>query len=109
VTCPRCERVNAAGRRFCGGCGASLERSCARCAFVNDAVDRFCGGCGDAVISDLPRVIAAAGASDVPMLSAADLQALLGELAPAVAPAATLRGDGAINQDDLDRLFGASP
>jgi hypothetical protein len=42
----RCSRVNDPWRRFCGGCGSSLQPCCASCGFVNARHDRFCGGCG---------------------------------------------------------------
>lgn len=104
MTCPRCARGNSDGRRFCGGCGASLELACADCAFVNDAEDRFCGGCGGALLAASPRVVAATGG--VAMLSMDDVRALLTEIAaPAVAAPVALP-QGAIDQDDLDRLFG---
>ncbi len=110
MTCPRCDHPNAAARRFCGGCGASLELACARCAFVNDAVDRFCGGCGDATASGADgRVVASPAVTPgITMLSAEALRALLAEIAPAAYESGTLP-EGAIDQDDLDRVFGGAP
>lgn len=48
------------------------------------------------------------GDAGVPMLSAAELQALLTEVPAATAPVVTLP-QGPIGQDDLDRLFGGVP
>ena len=46
MRCAACGAENRAGRRFCGRCGASLERLCAKCGTPNDSDERFCGGCG---------------------------------------------------------------
>jgi hypothetical protein len=103
MTCPRCARTNGSPRRWCGGCGASLERTCASCSFSNDADDRWCGGCGDALAEAAAPVVAAApGASTI---TREQLAELLAELAPRAA--APVLPDGAIGQDDLDRLFGS--
>ena len=111
MTCPRCDRANADRRRYCGGCGASLEHTCGACDFVNRADDRFCGGCGDG-LPELAhaRVIAAPAPSGSELrISAADLRALLADIAPEVVPQHELTpGTGAVNQDDLDRLFGGA-
>jgi hypothetical protein len=73
------------------------------CEFVNEASDRFCGGCGvvvaaGTVADTLPK-------DGVPMLSHAELQALLSDVPSAAEPVMTLP-QGPIGQDDLDRLFG---
>ncbi|MGZ4138130.1 MAG: adenylate/guanylate cyclase domain-containing protein [Actinomycetota bacterium] len=49
ITCSACGAANPPGFRFCGTCGASLERSCARCGTANPPGFRFCGGCGAAL------------------------------------------------------------
>lgn len=102
MNCSHCDRSNRDERRYCGGCGATLTMTCPSCEFVNDAIDRFCGGCGVATAqsaaSQLPK-------SDVPMLSPAELQALIAEIPTAATPVVTLP-QGPIGQDDLDRLFG---
>ncbi len=46
MQCVRCGAGNAAGRRFCGACGAALAVACAACDFVNEPGVAFCGGCG---------------------------------------------------------------
>ena len=102
MICPHCQKPNRDERRFCGSCGTSLTHTCGGCEFVNDAVDRFCGGCGIATQAGQPVLT---GNGGVPMLSPAELQALLTELPDAAAPVATLP-QGPIGQDDLDRLFG---
>jgi class 3 adenylate cyclase len=38
--------VNAAGQRYCGGCGALLAKICSACGQVNPPYFRFCGSCG---------------------------------------------------------------
>jgi hypothetical protein len=46
MKCPRCERENREGRRFCAKCGASLAFACPSCGFSNEPGENFCGGCG---------------------------------------------------------------
>ena len=46
MKCPRCERENREGRRFCAECGASLAFACPSCGFSNEPGENFCGGCG---------------------------------------------------------------
>jgi class 3 adenylate cyclase/tetratricopeptide (TPR) repeat protein len=46
MTCPRCQRDNRAGRRFCSECGAELLAACPACGFSNEPSESFCGGCG---------------------------------------------------------------
>jgi hypothetical protein len=46
MKCPRCERENRDGRRFCAECGASLAFACPSCGFSNEPGEHFCGGCG---------------------------------------------------------------
>ena len=46
MKCPRCERENREGRRFCAECGASLAFACPSCGFSNKPGENFCGGCG---------------------------------------------------------------
>jgi len=63
MRCAACGAENRAGRRFCGRCGAPLERLCARCGTPNDSDERFCGGCGstlEAVAAAAPQSIEAA-------------------------------------------------
>jgi hypothetical protein len=46
VSCSACGHDNPAGNRFCGGCGASLERRCPACQHASPSDHRFCGACG---------------------------------------------------------------
>jgi len=46
MKCPRCERENREGRRFCAECGASLAFACPSCGVSNEPGENFCGGCG---------------------------------------------------------------
>jgi class 3 adenylate cyclase len=46
IGCPACGSANPPGFRFCGACGASLERPCPRCGSANPSGFRFCGACG---------------------------------------------------------------
>ena len=49
MNCTACGAANRAGRRFCGQCGASLDRLCPSCGAPNDEGERFCGECGSAL------------------------------------------------------------
>src|SRR5215218_4094796 len=46
MDCFACGSENAATRKFCRACGASLSQDCQRCGSANDPGDRFCGECG---------------------------------------------------------------
>src|SRR6516162_4183597 len=49
MRCPSCMAENAATRRFCSECGASLPSPCPACGFENEPTAKFCGGCGKPV------------------------------------------------------------
>ncbi|MGD8486147.1 MAG: AAA family ATPase, partial [Chloroflexota bacterium] len=51
ITCARCSAENAAGRRFCDQCGASLATGCPHCGGENRPEARFCGDCGQPLTS----------------------------------------------------------
>ncbi len=51
--CGKCSHLNAAGAKFCGGCGHALFELCAGCNQSVRLTDRFCGGCG----TDLDAVL----------------------------------------------------
>ena len=55
ASCAACGHENPDGNRFCGGCGAALQRVCPSCAHPNPADHRFCGGCGAALEVAAPR------------------------------------------------------
>jgi class 3 adenylate cyclase/tetratricopeptide (TPR) repeat protein len=46
MKCPKCQTENPEGLRFCGECGAKLERICPKCNFSNPPQFKFCGECG---------------------------------------------------------------
>ncbi len=46
MKCPKCQAENPEGMKFCGGCGARLERICPSCQFSNPLPFKFCGECG---------------------------------------------------------------
>jgi len=46
MSCATCGHENPTGNRFCGGCGAPLERRCPSCQHANPPDHRFCGACG---------------------------------------------------------------
>jgi class 3 adenylate cyclase len=50
MSCAACGHENSTGNRFCGGCGAPLERRCPACRQVNPPDHRFCGACGAALV-----------------------------------------------------------
>jgi len=53
-TCPACGRANPAGFKFCGNCGAPLERTCPSCGATNPPAFRFCGTCGSSLDATPP-------------------------------------------------------
>jgi class 3 adenylate cyclase/tetratricopeptide (TPR) repeat protein len=46
MKCPKCQFENPGGLKFCGECGAKLERVCPNCNSANPAQFKFCGECG---------------------------------------------------------------
>jgi hypothetical protein len=55
MKCPKCQTGNPEGMKFCGTCGAQLERICPSCNFRNPPQFRFCGECGhDLALSTRP-------------------------------------------------------
>jgi class 3 adenylate cyclase/tetratricopeptide (TPR) repeat protein len=58
ITCTECGFENAAGRKFCGGCGSPLALVCATCGAANEPGVRFCGECGRALTEEAaPTVV----------------------------------------------------
>jgi class 3 adenylate cyclase/tetratricopeptide (TPR) repeat protein len=54
IICQHCGFENAAGRKFCGGCGTQLALTCASCGAANEPGVRFCGECGSAFVDGSP-------------------------------------------------------
>ena len=46
LVCPACSAAVPAGQKFCGECGAKMEKKCPNCGKVWDASQKFCGECG---------------------------------------------------------------
>jgi class 3 adenylate cyclase/tetratricopeptide (TPR) repeat protein len=46
MKCPHCQFENPEGMKFCGKCGAKLERICPKCGSSNPPHFKFCGECG---------------------------------------------------------------
>jgi len=46
VECAACGEQNESSRKFCGECGASLQRACPSCGTTNPPGVKFCGECG---------------------------------------------------------------
>ena len=46
MECPKCQSKNPPGIKFCGECGAELERICPACRHSNLPQFKFCGQCG---------------------------------------------------------------
>jgi class 3 adenylate cyclase/tetratricopeptide (TPR) repeat protein len=46
MICGRCGVDNAAGRKFCTECGASLAAACPSCGASLEGTEKFCGECG---------------------------------------------------------------
>lgn len=50
MLCPRCQFENPEGIRFCGDCGAKLEKLCPNCNSSSPPNFKFCGECGHSFI-----------------------------------------------------------
>ncbi|MGB5746288.1 MAG: adenylate/guanylate cyclase domain-containing protein, partial [Desulfobacterales bacterium] len=46
MQCPKCQFENPGGIKFCGECGAKLERLCPSCNLPSPPNFKFCGECG---------------------------------------------------------------
>lgn len=46
VPCPACGSVVAVGQKFCGECGAKMEKKCPSCGQTWGPAQKFCGECG---------------------------------------------------------------
>lgn len=46
LACSACGVAVPANQRFCGACGASMQRQCSECGATNSAANKFCGTCG---------------------------------------------------------------
>jgi hypothetical protein len=46
MKCPKCQFENPEGLKFCGECGAKLQRVCPKCNSLNPPQFKFCGECG---------------------------------------------------------------
>ena len=58
MNCATCGTPNEPGRKFCGECGASLERTCAVCGTPNPPGIKFCGECGSSLAAAPPETAA---------------------------------------------------
>lgn len=56
LACPNCGAPTTPDLRFCGACGASLERTCPSCGERWAPSFRFCGNCGTSLVSSTTRV-----------------------------------------------------
>ena len=46
MRCPKCQIENPENLKFCGECGAKLEKICTHCNSSNPPQFKFCGECG---------------------------------------------------------------
>ena len=46
MKCPKCQTENSKNLKFCGECGAKLEKICPHCNSSNPPQFKFCGECG---------------------------------------------------------------
>ncbi len=51
VDCAICGQANDDVRKFCGECGAPLQRSCSSCGAANPPNVKFCGECGTSLVA----------------------------------------------------------
>jgi len=50
MQCPKCQFENPEGIKFCGECGAKLERLCPNCNSLSPPNFKFCGECGQKLV-----------------------------------------------------------
>ena len=58
MQCPECQTENPDTQKFCGECGAELEKTCVGCGIKNPPQYKFCGECGQSLAlpsEPLPR------------------------------------------------------
>ena len=46
AVCPNCSNNVPIGQKFCGECGAKMEKKCSSCGKIWDVSQKFCGECG---------------------------------------------------------------
>src|SRR6201988_121894 len=74
MQCPECRHNNPEGAKFCGECGAKLERLCPNCGSGNPPTNKFCHHCGQR----LPEPVAASASAP----TTADFPSRLASSAP---------------------------
>ena len=52
MKCPKCQSENPDTQKFCGQCGAKLEKVCPQCGSDNPPQYGFCGECGHSLTSE---------------------------------------------------------
>ena len=62
MRCASCGSEIAAGKKFCGDCGAEQSNRCPKCGVENSPGKRFCGDCGAALGAAAPAAAAPARA-----------------------------------------------
>ena len=62
MRCASCGSEIAAGKKFCGDCGAEQSNRCPKCGVENSPGKRFCGDCGVALGAAAPAAAAPARA-----------------------------------------------
>ena len=66
IPCPSCRNPSPPSFRFCGACGAALERTCPACRAPSPLEFQFCGNCG-ARLAGVPDT-ATVGAASEPLV-----------------------------------------
>ena len=63
MICPGCGHESRPGAKFCGFCGAAVERACPACCAPVGKGERFCTECGTPVASSAPSLASAVAVS----------------------------------------------
>jgi len=56
MKCLKCRTENPESVKFCGECGAKLEKVCPKCNYTNPPQFKFCGDCGHDLTQPSPAI-----------------------------------------------------
>jgi len=99
MCCASCGSEIAAGKKFCGDCGAEQSNRCPKCGAENSLGKRFCGDCGAALGAAAPAAAAPARAGTRITALVEPAGELDGERKTVTALFADIKGSTELEQD----------